>query len=80
MRLGIDLGGTTVGIGIVADSFQIVYSESHRTAGITDPELLVTVLLDSIDHTIGNSGHRLDEKLFSGISTDRGSTLPWRRR
>ena len=67
MRIGIDLGGTTVGIGIVDESFQILYNESFKTAGITDPDLLVKTVLDGVSDVITGSKIPLSNISFIGM-------------
>lgn len=56
MKIGVDLGGTTVGIGIIDDDHSIKSSGSFRTAGITETSGLIETVINGIDETVSRSG------------------------
>ena len=67
MRLGIDLGGTTVGIGIVDDRYQLLHSRSYPTAGIQDSDQLVKRIKEGIEDVVDTAGFSWDDISFIGM-------------
>jgi len=60
MKIGIDLGGTTVGIGVVDDNYKIVAETEMRTADCRTPEELASIVIEGTRKLIKD--HNLDTK------------------
>ena len=67
MRLGIDLGGTTVGIGIIDERFQLLHNSFYPTAGIQDSAQLIKQIQYGIDDVVENAGCSWDDISFIGM-------------
>lgn len=67
MKLGIDLGGTTVAIGVVDDQYKVVVSKEFKTAGCTASETLVQIVLDGVDDVLQTGAVSLDDISFIGM-------------
>ncbi|MBQ3153975.1 MAG: ROK family protein [Clostridia bacterium] len=60
MKIGIDLGGTTVGIGVVDENYKIVAETEMRTADCKTPDELASIVLEGTRKLI-ESNH-IDQK------------------
>ena len=60
MKIGIDLGGTTVGIGVVDENYKIVAETEMRTADCKTPDDLASIVIEGTRRLI-ESNH-IDQK------------------
>ncbi len=69
MRIGIDLGGTSVAVGLVDDNFNVINRASARTAGSKSEKELVAVIISCINDLIKKSGVSWDNIDSIGIGS-----------
>ncbi len=81
MKIGIDLGGTTVGIGAVDENYQIIASVEQRTAGCKTPEELSTIVIGGTRRLLEDHQLKQSDISFIGmgspgeIDTEKGIAL-----
>lgn len=81
MKIGIDLGGTTVSIGAVDENYQIIAAVEQRTAGCRTPEELSSIVLDGTRRLLENHHLNPSDISFIGmgspgeIDTEKGIAL-----
>ncbi|PKM61793.1 MAG: glucokinase [Firmicutes bacterium HGW-Firmicutes-21] len=73
MRIGIDLGGTSVAVGLVDDNYSVLCRTSQRTAGCKDEKELMDRIISCIYDLIKKSGVSTDDIESIGIGCP-GST------
>lgn len=78
MKIGIDLGGTTVGIGVVDENYRIVTAIERKTAGCRTPEELQKIVIDGTRNLIEENQLTKEQITFIGmgcpgeIDTEKG--------
>lgn len=78
MKIGIDLGGTNVDIGVVDESYHIIASHEQRTAGCRTPEELQKIVIEGTRKLIEEKQIPMEEITFIGmgcpgeIDTEKG--------
>ena len=78
MKIGIDLGGTTVGIGVVDEIYRIITSIERKTAGCRTPEELQKIVVDGTRNLIEENKLTKEQITFIGmgcpgeIDTEKG--------
>ncbi len=81
MKIGIDLGGTTVGIGAVDEKYQIIASTEQRTAGCHTPQELAEIVVTGTRKLIEDHKLPKENLTFIGmgcpgeIDTERGMAI-----
>ncbi len=81
MKIGIDLGGTTVGIGAVDENYQIIASVEQRTAGCKTPEELSSIVIGGTRRLLEDHQLKQSDISFIGmgspgeIDTEKGIAL-----
>ncbi len=81
MKIGIDLGGTTVGIGIVDENYKIVAETEMRTAQCRTPDELSAIVLEGTRKLIDENHIDVKDITFIGmgcpgeIDTEKGIAI-----
>ncbi len=69
MRIGIDLGGTSVSVGLVDDNYKVVRRSGTRTAGSPDEKTLVSKIITAVKDLMKKSGVKWSEIESIGIGS-----------
>lgn len=78
MKIGIDLGGTTVGIGVVDKNYKIIADVEMRTADCRTPEELASIVIEGTQKLITENNLNKKDITFIGmgcpgeIDTEKG--------
>lgn len=69
IKIGIDLGGTTVGIGAVDEQYQIIASLEERTANAHNPKELEDIVVNGVRKLITDHTLPLEQLTFIGMGS-----------
>ena len=78
MKIGIDLGGTTVSMGVVDDNYKILAEAEFKTADCRTPEQLSSIVIDGTKKLLEDNGISKEKITFIGmgcpgeIDTEKG--------
>lgn len=81
MKIGIDLGGTTVGIGVVDEKYKLLATTEMPTAGCRTPEELANVVIEGTRRLITENKLNAKDITFIGmgcpgeVDTEKGIAL-----
>ena len=67
MKIGIDLGGTTVKIGVVGDDYRNICRKSFQTKDVTDQNILTEIIVSGIKEVIQENRIDLGAVSFIGM-------------
>ena len=81
MKIGIDLGGTTVSIGVVDDEYKIIAEAEFRTAGCQTSEELSSIVIEGTRKLLQDNNLKNEDISFIGmgcpgeIDTEKGIAI-----
>ena len=78
MKIGIDLGGTTVSMGVVDSNYKIIAEAEFKTADCKTPGQLSSIVIDGTKKLLEDNGISKEQITFIGmgcpgeIDTEKG--------
>ncbi len=67
-RIGVDVGGTNIVVGIVDDAYRIVKKSQVKTKDVSSPKEMITAIAGAIKEIIGSTGISNEELAAIGIA------------